>query len=81
MQTTAPNSQANFISLYVNGARVSFANQLMVNVAGGDEYITMIVSRLIYLNSGDEVITGCVVKNGGVLNNSHLKIIRVSPDI
>ena len=79
IQTTSPNSQANFIALYVNGVRVSFANQLMVNVAAGDEYLNMVVSRLIYLNIGDEVITGCSVKNSGVLNNSHLKIIRVSP--
>ena len=78
IQTTSPNTRSNFISLYVNGGSVSSANQFMVNVASGAEYLNMVVSKLIYLSSGDQITTGCTVNNSGVLNNSHLKIYRVA---
>ena len=77
MRTQTPNSNGNFIAIRQNGTVVSSANNEMVNVGGTEEYITMVISRLIYLNSGDAITTSATIKNSGVINNSYLKIMRV----
>mgnify|MGYP003678756465 CR=1 FL=1 len=79
MRTQTPNSNGNFIAIRQNGTVVSSANHEMVNVGGTEEYINMYISRLIYLNINDAITTSATIKNSGVINNSFLKIIRVSP--
>ena len=81
IQTNTPNTRANFISIRVNGTVVSSANNFMLNVTSGAEYLNMVVSKLLYLNINDAITTSATINQSGVINNSHLKIIRVSPDI
>jgi len=74
----APTSVGNFIAINVDGARVSEANNFFVNVAAGDEYLNMTVSKLILLSVGKLVTVQCAQPSGSNLHNSHFKIIRVA---
>ena len=78
IQTNTPNTRANFISIRVNGTVVSSANNFMLNVTSGAEYLNMVVSKLLYLNINDAITTSATINQSGVINNSHLKIIRVA---
>ena len=74
----APSSTGIFISINVDGGRVSEANNFFLNTAAGDEYLNMTVSKLIFLSIGKLVTVQCGQQTGTNLNNSHFKIIRVA---
>jgi hypothetical protein len=74
----APATTGAFIAINVDGVRVSEANNFFVNVAAGDEYLNMTVSKLMFLSIGKLVTVQCGQPGGTNLHNSHFKIIRVA---